>query len=255
MKIKIVAAKEFPGIKRLQEEFDVGKTGEICIAVGGDGTFVRAAREYDGPILLIRSNEPGSSGYYSDVSLDDIENVIDKLKKHKYRIETLEKKLHISYSGKSYYAVNEAVLRNMQREVNFKVYEDNKGKLDDIYPFVMGGDGVLITSSIGSTAYNKSAGGPIILSPSVFCLTFLNADGPYRNPIVVGAVKKIVVKVVKYPGVLEYDGMKIATVTPGKSFSVKLSDRDLRIVKLEGREEKMSDKLERVIRSRMIKDL
>jgi NAD+ kinase len=255
MKIKIVAAGNFPEIRRLKEEFDVGADGDICVAIGGDGTFVRAAREYDGPILPIRGGAPGSSGYYADASLERMEEIIDKLTGRKFHIEALEKKLEIVYNGKRHYAVNEAVLRNMQREVNFKVYEKRDGNLEEIYPFVMGGDGVLVTGAIGSTAYNKSAGGPIILSPAVFCLTFLNADGPYRNPIVVGAMKRIVVKVVKYRGALEYDGMRISTLAPGRSFEVRLSDRDLSIVRLQGMQEGMASKLERIISSRMVRDL
>ena len=115
--------------------------GDICIAVGGDGTFVKAAKEYSGPILPIRSEERGSIGYYSDVNLDDIDFVIKALKNKDYYVEKLENKMEISHNGKRYYAVNEALLHNVLEEVSFKIYEIRGGKRYEIYPYVMSGDG------------------------------------------------------------------------------------------------------------------
>ena len=251
MKIKIVKNKDYKELKPLYASFDVGNEAEMCIAVGGDGTFVRAAQEYSGPILPIRSEERGSIGYYSDVNLDDIDFVVRSLKHGKFSVEKLENKIEIEYKGKSYYAVNEALMHNVLEEVSFKIYEIKNGKRQEIYPYVMSGDGILITSSIGSTAYNKSAGGPILLVPDVMCLTFLNADGPYRNSIVVDSSKVIEIEVVKYNGVLRYDGIEIKLLKPGDKFRVRVSKRELRIVRLEGRREELARKLDRIIRSRM----
>ncbi len=251
MKIKIVKNKDYKELKPLYANFDVGNEAEMCIAVGGDGTFVRAAQEYSGPILPIRSEERGSIGYYSDVNLDDIDFVVRSLKHGKFSVEKLENKIEIEYKGKSYYAVNEALMHNVLEEVSFKIYEIKNGKRQEIYPYVMSGDGILITSSIGSTAYNKSAGGPILLVPDVMCLTFLNADGPYRNSIVVDSSKVIEIEVVKYNGVLRYDGIEIKLLKPGDKFRVRVSKRELRIVRLDGRREELARKLDRIIRSRM----
>lgn len=255
MKIKLVAIEEFPQLKELRKAFEISDSGEICIAVGGDGTFVRAAAEFSGPILPIRSGISGSSGYYADLCIDDIPFVIKNLKRKRYTVERLENKIRIVHKGRHYYAVNEASLRNMHQEVSFKIYEVANGKRSEIYPYVMGGDGLLITGATGSTAYNKSAGGPIILSPSVFCLTFLNVDGPYRNPIVVDANRKIEVEIVKYSGILDYDGKRIAAIKPGGRFEVELSDRELDIVRFPGRKESIARKLDRIITSRMVKEL
>ncbi|MEM3839488.1 MAG: hypothetical protein QXF01_02845, partial [Candidatus Micrarchaeaceae archaeon] len=106
-----------------------------------------------------------------------------------------------------------------------------------------------------STAYNKSAGGPIILSRCVLCLTFLNVDGPYRNSVVVDADRKIIIKLVKYSGILEYDGMQIAELKPGDTFRVGLSKKELRIVRFKGRKENLATKLDRIITSRMVREL
>lgn len=251
MKIKIVKKKDYKELRKVYDSFEVSAKGDICLAVGGDGTFVRAAKQHDGPILPIRSEESGSIGYYSDLSLNDIDFAIKALKSKDYYIEKLENKMEVSFKGKRYHAVNEALLHNTLEEVSFKIYELRGKKRYEIYPYTMSGDGILITSSIGSTAYNKSAGGPIMLIPNAMCLTFLNVDGPYRNSIVVDSSKVIEIEVVKYSGQLRYDGEVIKTLKPRDSFKVRVSEKELKIVRFKKRREELARKLDRIIRSRM----
>lgn len=252
MKIAIVKKRDYPELKRLSKEVKVVKSGaDICLAVGGDGTFIRAASKYSIPILPIRSVERGSIGYYADLSIDDLSYVVKKLKKREYKVERLANKIEIRYKGERYYAINEAALSNVLEEVSFRVNEIVDGKKYPIYPYVMSGDGMLVTSVVGSTAYNKSAGGPIILSPEVFCITFINVDGPYRNPIVVDSKKRLEIEIVKYNGKLLYDGKEIGTLKPGNKFYVSLSKEVVNIVRIIGKKESFGDKLERIIKSRM----
>ncbi len=253
MKIKLIKKADYPGTEKFGENFEIGKTGEICVAIGGDGTFIKASKEFDGPILPIRSKEKGSIGYYSDLSVDDIDYAISMLKKKRYFIERLGNKVELTYKGRRMYPVNEVVMNNTTTEVSFKVYSSDRRKREEIYPFVMSGDGVLVTSSVGSTAYNKSAGGPIILNPDVLCITFLNVDGPYSNPIVVGADKIIEIEVRKSKGILSYDGTKLGVLAEGDTFSVKLSKKPIQVIRFGGRREDFGAKLERIIQSRMQK--
>lgn len=253
MKVTIIAKKEYPELEKLRKTFEIAKNGDICVAVGGDGTFIRAAREFEGPILPVRSTEKGTIGYYSDISVEQMDYAVEKLKSGDYSIERLGNKMELEYKGKKYYAVNEAVLNNELEEVSFKVYELISGKREEIYPYIMSGDGVLITSVVGSTAYNKSAGGPIILSPDVFCITFINVDGPYRNPIIVDSRRQIEIEIIKYKGSLRYDGLEIGMLKPGDSFKVGLSKRELNVIRFKKFKEGFGRKLERIIQSRMEK--
>ncbi|MCL5100794.1 MAG: NAD(+)/NADH kinase [Candidatus Marsarchaeota archaeon] len=253
MKLTIISKREYPELKKLRAAFDTGKNGDMCVAVGGDGTFMRAAAEFDGPILPIRTKEKGSVGYYSDIDIKDIDLVIRNLKNGAYDIEELSKGIEISYKNKKYVAVNEAVLNNVLQEVSFRIYEISDGRKGMIYPYVMSGDGILITSVVGSTAYNKSAGGPIILSPNVFCITFLNVDGPYNNPIVVDSKMQIEIEIVKYRGRLHFDGKEIGILNKKDKFRVRLSDKSFNIVKIRNMTEDFGSKLERIITRRMEK--
>ncbi|MGI0100878.1 MAG: NAD(+)/NADH kinase [Candidatus Micrarchaeaceae archaeon] len=255
MKITIVSRDgERKKLDMLYRNFDVAKSGDIYIAIGGDGTFIKAAQMTEKPLLLVRDGVGGSVGYHSDIGIDDMGIAVSKLKKGEYHVEHLSNKIEIVYKGKRYLGVNEARLNNMVEEVSFKVFETIGGRRVRIFPFVMSGDGLIITSRMGSTAYNSSAGGPIILTPDVLCLTLLNVDGPYRNPIIFGPDKEIDIEIVKYEGILGFDNIHIGEVKAGDKFTVRLSDKRINILRLNGMRESFADKLERKIRSRMVKD-
>lgn len=238
-----------PGIEKLYRAFDVSEKGDICIALGGDGTVLRASAKYDMPILPIRDGAPRSVGYYSDVSVDDMDFIIENLKRGNYKVETLENKLQASYAGKNYYAVNDVTLvSELGKEVSLNIKQIRNGKAEELYPFEIPGDGVIMCVKVGSTAYNKSAGGPILLTADAWCITLSNPDTVFKNSLVLGRSDEVNVEVVKYAGHLNYDGIEISKVVEGDKVRVKLSDKELKVVKFEGREESFSEKLRRIIR-------
>ncbi|MCL4397397.1 hypothetical protein M1494_03580 [Candidatus Parvarchaeota archaeon] len=251
MKIKIISKKNYPELKKLYSRFDISEDAEVCIAVGGDGTFIKAANEFDGPILPVRSDEKNSTGYYADVGLKDVDFIIKSLLHKNYRVEELGRKIEVDYEKSKYYGVNEILLKNKQEEVYFKLYYDEKGKRNRLYEYTLSGDGFLVTSAIGSTAYNRTAGGPIIMDKSVLCLTFLSIENPLTNSVILRKEEKLHVEIEKGRGVLSYDGIVISDINPGKSFDIKLSNKKVRVLKLKNNDEEFSEKLSRIIKSKM----
>jgi NAD+ kinase len=252
MDISIVQNKNYQEIAKLRKVFHIVKKGEICVAFGGDGTFISAARKFACPILFVRSGENGSTGYYSDVSVKDIDIIIEKLKNKNYTVEDLSRKILISYKGKNHYAINEALLSGMGKEIYFDIYLKSANGESKVYPYTISGDGVLITGNVGSTAYNRTARGPIILSKDVICLNLLFAEGPITNPIILDGDTEIRLAVVKRGGKIMQDGHPISSINAGESFTVKLSDMTTKVVKLNGFIETFSDKLDRMIRNKMV---
>ena len=251
MKIKIISKKNYPELKKLYSKFDVSDDAEVCLAIGGDGTFIKAANEFDGPILSIRSDEKNSTGYYADVDLKDINFIIKSLLSKSYRIEELGKKIEVEYENSRYYGVNEILLKNVQEEVYFKLYYDENGKRNRLYEYTLSGDGLLVTSAIGSTAYNRTAGGPIILDRSVLCLTFLSIENPLSNSVILRKDERLHVEIEKGRGMLSYDGIIISEINPGKSFDIRLSNKKVKILRLKNKDEEFSEKLSRIIKSKM----
>ncbi len=251
MKIKIISKKNYPELKKLYSKFDISEDAEVCLAVGGDGTFIKAANEFDGPILPVRSDEKNSTGYYADVGLKDVDFIIKSLLSKNYKVEELGRKIEVDYEKSKYYGVNEILLKDIQEEVYFKLYYDEKGKRNRLYEYTLSGDGFLVTSAIGSTAYNRTAGGPIILDKSVLCLTFLSIENPLTNSVILRKDEKLHVEIEKGRGVLSYDGIVISDLNPGKSFDIKLSNKKVKVLKLKNNYEEFSEKLSRIIKSKM----
>jgi NAD+ kinase len=253
MRIKIISKKKYPQLSVLGKYIYDGPNPDICIAIGGDGTFIRAAKECHCPILPIRSGERGSVGYYSDLTVSELEVAVESLRKGNYKTERLANLIELEYKGRKRYAVNEVRLNNITEEVGFKIYYVDGQERTLIYPYVMSGDGLIVTSLVGSTAYNRSAGGPILLTPDAICITFLNIDGPYSNPIVLDSSKAIEIELQKYPGILRYDNSNAGRLSKGDSFRVRLSSKQLYVVRINGFRESFSNKLDRLIKSKMYK--
>jgi len=242
--VSIVRKKSYPEISEIERNFQISDDGEVCLAIGGDGTFLRAAKRFDRPILHIRGGEKDSLGFHADVTLSEIREVIEDLKQRRYLVDRYPK-LRVTHQGRSYDAVNDAVLfRAGSRAIHFRVdYYDHEGNELPLYPEVVRGDGVIFTGQMGSTAYNYFAHGPILFDLDAVVVTPISAN--YTFSIV--SDRDFHVKVLKNVGILECDGVNVTKLYGGDSFTVTRSDRVVKVVRLK-RRENFSDKLARLER-------
>ncbi|MDQ1280337.1 MAG: kinase [Thermoproteota archaeon] len=240
-KIKLVKKKEYPQLKKLHESFDISEDSEVCLAVGGDGTFLEAAREFKGPILPIRGGEKDSLGFHADFTVEDIDEIISELKQNSYTVEEYSK-LKITCKGRVYNAVNDVVLfRASPKSVHCKVYYWENGERKPLFPKDLKGDGVVFSGQIGSTAYNFFAGGPIIHRADVIIVTPLSAN--YNTSIV--SEGEFCVEVTKSEGSIEYDGFTLGRLVKGEDFTVGKSTEKIKVIHLRPRES-FSEKLVRL---------
>ena len=150
---------------------------DIIIVLGGDGTLLNVAREiskkYQIPILGINI---GNLGFLSSTDISSIDEALDKIKKGQYRKDSrmlLECKIGECTEKEN--ALNDIVVARgtLSRIVKFDVYVDNK-----LYASFKG-DGLIVTTPTGSSAYSFSAGGPIIY-PNLKLIT-LTPICPHTN--------------------------------------------------------------------------
>jgi len=150
--IKLIPVKN---ISKLKKEEIKNLTG--ILVLGGDGTFLRAvpyAYKYDLPILGVNK---GRFGFLTEVSLNELPQVISAIRNNSLPLKerTL---LKIHYNKQTFVALNEAaILKGPAGRLIYLELKINKKNLTTIY-----GDGIIIATPTGSTAYNVSAGGPII---------------------------------------------------------------------------------------------
>ena len=138
-------------LKKLNMNFEICKSVkarfDVIIVVGGDGTFFKAAKEYPNAALLSikRLNYPVSVA-------------LEKLGKGKYIIERAVR-LEVKYKKFKAWGINDiSVLRDDECASRFRVFVDGKDAFGD----EIIGDGVIVATPYGSTAYNWTAGGTIL---------------------------------------------------------------------------------------------
>ena len=134
---------------------------ELAISVGGDGCFLRMIREnnFNNDIYYIGVNS-GTLGFLQEIDINNTINFVKRLSLDDYKIEELsyeEDRIFIDNKEYLYNSLNELVIRKK----DFSIF---KGKvfIDDELLEEFSGDGLLISTSTGSTAYNMSFNGPII---------------------------------------------------------------------------------------------
>lgn len=130
----------------------------VVIFVGGDGTFLRAVHQYIDildQVYFIGVNN-GSLGFYFDVEKDDLGTVIKLLENREALINEHHLIECLINDNKIVYAVNEVRLENPFHTLICQVDIDNE-RLETFR-----GNGLVLSSELGSSAYNKSLGGALI---------------------------------------------------------------------------------------------
>jgi NAD+ kinase len=166
--------------RRVADEVDVAVC-DFVVALGGDGTTlaaVHAAAPASRPVFGIAR---GSIGVLTSVTGDEIDWALDRVAEGTWRSHVLPG-LEIEADGERRVAVNDfTAIRNGTGQVITSVTVDG-----ELYAR-MAGDGIVVATPIGSSAYTMAAGGPI-LGPSAkgIVVTPLATHGGVAPPLVVG---------------------------------------------------------------------
>jgi NAD+ kinase len=146
-----------------------GHLAQLVCVLGGDGTLLGIARKLAGHALPILGINLGTLGFLSEAEPDHLSDAVDNLLSGRYDIEQRSMlEAQLVRKGKtlaSYTAMNDIGIAkgSFCRIIQCAVY------LDDHYVATFSGDGVIVSSPTGSTAYSLSAGGPIV-APNVDAL-------------------------------------------------------------------------------------
>lgn len=152
-----------PRIYKYTDASQVPEQTECVITLGGDGTLIQAARDLAGRQIPIIGVNLGTLGYLTQISREeDIKQMLNDIIEDQYRVEKrMMLKGSVYRDGEKIYeglALNEIVLtrREMFRVLKFLIYVN--GECLNNYT----ADGMIVATPTGSTAYNLSAGGPIV---------------------------------------------------------------------------------------------
>ena len=210
---------------------------ELAIVLGGDGTILRAAELVRGGTAPILGINMGHVGFLAEIERDDMDAAVRRVIARDYRVE---ERLALAVRVKdadgqviySTWALNEATVEKASRERMLEVVIEIDGKPLSSF----GCDGMVVSTPTGSTAYNFSAGGPVIW-PTVEAMAVvpLSAHALFAKPLVVGPEASVAIEVLERTsgvGILWCDGRRSHDLPPGARVVVRRSDEPVRLARL-----------------------
>lgn len=224
--ILIVESKDCPVIP------EGAATPDLVIVLGGDGTFLRAARSFAGQQVPLVGINTGTLGFLTRIEADKIPLYLKLLLEGHYEIE---ERMMLSI-GDYDLALNDVVIKNANpsQMATLRLYINEQ--LTAIYD----ADGLIISTPTGSTAYTLSAGGPVI-SPEVeaISITPICPHSLSAKPIVIPADKCLRIESVpkNRQVVCAVDGQESGILHPGESLTICRSPIPLQMVNFQMEED------------------
>ncbi|WP_295830632.1 NAD kinase [uncultured Microbacterium sp.] len=210
---------------------------ELAIVLGGDGTILRAAEIVRGGTVPILGINMGHVGFLAEIERDDMDDAVRRVIDRDYVVEerlalavrVLDADDEVIFET---WALNEATVEKASRERMLEVVMEVDGRPLSSF----GCDGIVVASPTGSTAYNFSAGGPVIW-PTVEAIAVvpLSAHALFARPLVVSPEAMVAVEVLERTsgsGILWCDGRRSHELPPGARVMVRRSSRPVRLARL-----------------------
>jgi len=209
---------------------------ELVVVFGGDGTILRGAevaRPSGTPLLGVNL---GHVGFLAEAEVDNLDSTVDHVVNRTYAVEErLTVDVFVAVDGVQVtrdWALNEASVEKAARQRMLEVVTEV-----DARPLSRWGcDGVVCATPTGSTAYNFSAGGPVVW-PEVEALLMvpISAHALFARPLVVSPYSVLAIEVlgdVDGAGVLWCDGRRTVTLPRGARVEVRRGTQPVRLARL-----------------------
>lgn len=225
-----------PALELTDSEDDASCDCELTLVIGGDGTILRAAEVTYANRTPVLGVNLGHVGFLAEAEPEEMLSTIEAIVSGRYTVEdrmTLD--VRVVLDGEivtKTFAVNEASVEKAARERMLEVIVEVDGR-----PLSRWGcDGVVCATPTGSTAYNFSAGGPIVW-PEVeaLCLVPISAHALFARPMVIGPNSMIAIELLartEGAGVLWCDGRRAVDLPPGARIEVRRGEQPIRLARL-----------------------
>lgn len=218
-------------IKMSGNEFnEICKICDCLVSFGGDGTLISTVRksfDFDIPILGVHA---GNLGFLADLSLEELDSFVQKITQYKFKIDeraVLEATIIKNSQEVKYYAFNDIVLTRtgVSNMIHIQTLIDSRS-FNTYY-----GDGVIVSTPTGSTAYNLSAGGPVLFPMSnVFALTPICPHSLTQRPVVLPGKFSIEMRTSEERALIIIDGQDIHELELGESVYIKLATKTVKLI-------------------------
>ena len=229
-------ATDLPGCTAVERVAPDAVEGlELVLVLGGDGTVLRGADLVHGTDVPLLGVDLGHVGFLADTEPEDLEGTVRHVAERTYAVEerlTLAVEVHHDGAVRARsWALNDVSVEKGNREQVLEVVTEVDGRPVSTF----GGDGVVMSTPTGSTAYAFSAGGPVVW-PGVAALVMvpIAAHTLFARPLVVSPESVLAVEVLernRTPAVLWCDGRRSIAVPPGARVEVRRGPHPVRLAR------------------------
>ena len=220
---RLVSVAKERGVETVVVPGDLGGMPEdvdLAVVLGGDGTMLRALTRFLGRGVPVIGINFGRVGFLSSIPRAELERGVARAFAGEIEIVELPT-LEIEAGPERYVAVNDAVVSSGQLgrmvELEWSVGGEDLGRVPC--------DGLICSTPSGSTAYNLSNGGPVLMwGLDAMALTFVAPHNLHARPLVVPRGKDVLVwnRTPDVPAAVLVDGHRVAEVAPGSRVAMRL---------------------------------
>ena len=205
---------------------------DFLVSLGGDGTLlslVRRSYAFKKPVVGINA---GTLGFLADVTIDDVDMFLEQLFSDDYRID--DRMMIAGYLKKKdgtkeeFFAFNDVVITSPKPSKMVQVNASIDGERFNSYR----GDGLIISTPTGSTAYNLAAGGPVVypLTKAFIITPVLAHSLANQRPLVVPVDFSIELDAEKYEAIATIDGQEVYEMQEGDILCIQGAKRGARLL-------------------------
>ena len=215
----------------------IAKEADLLVVLGGDGTMLSGARLVEQREIPILGVNMGGLGFLTEINLDDLPTALEKVFAGEYQLDKrMMLKIQLQRSDHilcSYSALNDVVISkgHLARMIATKIWVNNAFMTN------LRGDGLIVATPTGSTAYSLSAKGPI-LDPRLEVL-LINPICPHtfshRPFLAPGDVPITIELTSQEPAMATIDGQVGAEMLTGDLVHVKASDHRTQLIRFPDR--------------------
>ena len=206
------------------------QNSDVLVTLGGDGTLISVSRrsfKHDIPVFGVYA---GNLGFLADIDLEELDEFTENLVKGDCRIDERSiLEARFTQNGKEIiqYAFNDIVVtrHSVSNMIHVETLVDSKA-FNTYY-----GDGVIVSTPTGSTAYNLSAGGPVLFPlTNVFALTPICPHSLTQRPVVLPGEFSIEMKTPEDKALIIIDGQDKHELEVGQSIHIMLAEKKVRLI-------------------------
>ena len=202
---------------------DDAASADLAIALGGDGTMLRTLAHLLGTRVPVIGVNYGRVGFLASIEPDGLDTDLARVFAGEYRVVELPT-LEVRLDGERHVAVNDVVATSSTLgrmvELAYAIGDEDLG--------VVPCDGMICATPTGSTAYNLSNGGPVLVRGlDAFAITFIAPHSLHARPLVIprGAEVTVENRTADVEVAILVDGHRVASAGKGARVSVRLSDQ------------------------------